>query len=95
MHRAERFVASLFGIRQLFGFDPLTDELLFDGLPHVSEKGSCPVVSRHVHVHRAIAMQLGGGVVVGAGARNMAVLVSPAVHVPGKAKPHLAVNDIR
>ena len=95
VHRAESFVASLFGVRQLFGLDPLTDELLFDGLPHVSEKGPCPVVSRHVHVHGAIAVQLGGGVVVGAGARNMAVLVSPAVHVPGNAKAHLAVDDIR
>lgn len=94
MHRAKSFVARLFGIRQLFRLDPLADELLFDGLPHVSEEGPCSVVCCHIHVHGAVAVQLGGCVMVGSRARNVAVLVGPSVHVPREAQPHLAVDHV-
>lgn len=94
VHRAESFVARLFGVRQLLGLDPLADELLLNGLPHVSEEGPCSVVRGHIHVHGAVAVQLGGRVVVGARARNVAVLVCSSVHVPREAQPHLAVDHV-
>lgn len=94
VHRAESFVARLFGIRQLLRLDPLADELLFDGLPHVSKEGPCSVVRGHIHVHGAVAVQLGRSVGVGTRTRNVAVLVGPSVHVPREAQPHLAVDHI-
>lgn len=94
VHRAESFVARLFGVRQLLRFDPLTDELLLDRLPHVSEEGPGSVVRGHIHVHGAVAVELSGGVVVGSRARNVAVLVGSPVHVPREAQPHLAVDHV-
>jgi len=94
VHRTKSFVARLFGIRQLLRLDPLADELLFDRLPHVSEEGPCSVVCGHIHVHGAVAVQLSRSIVVGSRACNVAVLVSPAVHVPREAQPHLAVDHV-
>ena len=74
--------------------DPLADQLLLDRLPHVPKEGPGSVVRGHIHVHRAITVQLGRRVVVGPRARNVAVLVGPAVHVSGKAQSHLAVDHI-
>lgn len=64
VHRAESFVARLFGIGELLGFDPLADEFLLDGLSHITEEGPGAVVGSHVHVHGAIPVQLGRGVVL-------------------------------
>lgn len=94
VHGAESFVARLFGVGQLLGLNPLTDEFLLDGLPHVSEEGPGSMVGSHVHVHRAIAMELGGGVVLGPGAGDLSILVGSAIHVPGEAQPHLPVHHV-
>ena len=94
VHRAKSFVARLFGVRQLLRLDPLADELLLDRLPHVSKEGPCSVVCGHIHVHGAVAVQLGRRIVVGPRARNVAVLVGPSVHVPREAQPHLAVDHV-
>lgn len=94
VHRAKSFVARLFGICQLLRLDPLADELLFDRLPHVSKEGPCSVVCGHIHVHGAVAVQLGRSVVVGPRACNVAILVGPSIHVPRKAQAHLTVNHI-
>lgn len=94
MHRAKSFVARLFGIRQLLRFDPLADELLLDRLPHVSKEGPRSVVRGHIHVHGAVAVQLGRSVVIGPWACNVAVLVGPSVHVPREAQSHLAVDHV-
>lgn len=48
----------------------------------------------HIHVHGAIAVQLGWRIVVRPGARNVAILVGPTVHVPREAQPHLAVDHV-
>lgn len=94
VHRAKSFVARLFGICQLLRLDPLADELLFDRLPHVSKEGPCSVVCGHIHVHGAVAVQLGRSIVVGPRACNVAILVGPSIHVPRKAQAHLTVNHI-
>lgn len=94
VHCAKSFVARLFGIRQLLRLDPLADELLFDRLPHVAKEGPCSVVRGHIHVHGAVAVQLGRSIVVGPRARNVAVLVGPSIHVPREAQPHLAVDHV-
>lgn len=51
VHGAEGPVAALLGPAQLGFLDPLTGQLLLDGLPHVTEEGARPVVGRHVHAH--------------------------------------------
>lgn len=56
VHGAESFVAGLFRVAELLRFDPLTDELLFNGLPHVTEEGTSTVMCSHVHVYGAVAM---------------------------------------
>ncbi len=94
VHGAESFVAGLFRIRQLLWFDPFADELLLYGLSHVAKEGPCPVMGSHVHVHGAIAVQLRRGVVLWPGARDVTVLLGPAVHVPGKAQAHLTVHHV-
>lgn len=95
VHGAESFVAGLLGVAQLLGFYPLTDELLFDGLPHVPEEGPRSVVRRgHIHIHGAVAVQLRGRVVVGPRAGDVPVLLGPSVHIPREPQPHLAVDHI-
>lgn len=94
VHRAKSFVARLFGVCQLLRLDPLADKLLFDRLPHVSEEGPRSVVRCHIHVHGAVAVQLGRRVVVRPGTRNVAVLLGSSIHVPREAQPHLAVDHI-
>jgi len=94
VHGAESFVAGLFRIRQLLRFDPFADELLLYGLSHVPKEGPCPVMSSHVHVHGAIAVQLSRRIMLGPRTRDVTILLGPPVHVPGKAQAHLTVHHV-
>lgn len=88
VHGAKSFVAALLGVAQLFGVDPLTDELLLDALlPHVAEEGTGVMgchVHTHVHIHRAVlVVKLRGRVGVGPRAGHLVVLVRASEDFPG------------
>jgi len=86
MHCAERPVASLFGPMDLVLLDPFARQLLLDGLPHVSEKGSGAVVRRHVHAHvhidRVVVVVQLASVGVRAGARHRPIRICSSKKVP-------------
>lgn len=89
VHGTESFIATLLGVAELLGVDPLADELLLDALlPHVAKEGTGVVVMgchvhAHVHIHRTIlVVQLGGRVGVGPRAGDLVVLIGSPENFP-------------
>lgn len=89
VHGAKSFIATLFGVAELLGVDPLADELLLDALlPHVAEKGTGVVVGCHVHPHvhihgAVLVVELRGRVRVGPRTGNLVVLVGASENFAG------------
>uniref|UniRef100_M3XRS1 Uncharacterized protein n=1 Tax=Mustela putorius furo TaxID=9669 RepID=M3XRS1_MUSPF len=99
VHGAEGPVAALLGPAQLSLVDPLARQLLFDGLPHITEEGAGPVVGRHVHahvhVHGAVVRELRAGHVgVRARAGHRAVRVGAAEELPAQPQVDLVVVHV-
>lgn len=96
VHGAESSVTSFFGPVYLILIYPLAGQLLFYGLPHVSEEGAWPVVRGHVHSHVhvdgvIVIVERSGTVRIRARTRNRTIRIRPPEKVPTQTNVHLSI----